>query len=157
MSEQPSAVRPWFCPQCGNSNASAASFCTRCGKANPISPSGNFEPGYSPIKPPPEYYQQVARPPQMQQYGTPYAPAQNPGYPVAPYIPKSRVIYILLAFFLGMFGVHNFYAGRNKQGVIQLLLTCLTFWLVVPLIAVWIWTVVEMITVERDARGFPMT
>ena len=37
--------------------------------------------------------------------------------------PKSRLIYILLALFLGGFGVHNFYAGYTGKGVAQLLLT----------------------------------
>ena len=34
--------------------------------------------------------------------------------------PKSQLVYCLLAFFLGIFGIHNFYARRWKQGLIQL-------------------------------------
>lgn len=36
---------------------------------------------------------------------------------------KSQGIYILLALFLGGFGVHNFYAGYYKRAVAQLILT----------------------------------
>src|SRR5436305_1615701 len=38
---------------------------------------------------------------------------------------KSRIAYILLGLFLGVWGVHNFYAGRTQQAVTQLLLTFL--------------------------------
>lgn len=37
--------------------------------------------------------------------------------------PKSYVIALLLAFFLGCFGVHRFYVGRWKTGLAMLLLT----------------------------------
>lgn len=36
---------------------------------------------------------------------------------------KSRLAAFLLAFFLGGFGVHRFYVGRVKSGVIMLILT----------------------------------
>lgn len=39
---------------------------------------------------------------------------------------KSRVAAILLAFFLGGFGVHKFYLGRVGQGILYLLF-CWTF------------------------------
>lgn len=68
---------------------------------------------------------------------------------------KERVAYILLGVFLGGFGVHNFYAGYVGRAVAQLLITLFLFWLVVPLIAVWIWTIVEVITVKADAKGVP--
>jgi len=63
---------------------------------------------------------------------------------------KSRVAYILLAWFLGLFGVHNFYSGHTKHGVIKLalLLACGLGVLVNP-----IWSIVEMITVKQDAQG----
>ena len=38
-----------------------------------------------------------------------------------PYSPKSRRAFALLAFFIGFWGVHNFYLGRIVQGVFQLL------------------------------------
>lgn len=133
MNETPSAVRPWFCSQCGSSNASAASFCTRCGSPNPLE----------------------ALQPQQMYYGAPNMAAQG-GYQMAPYVPKSRVAYIVLGIFLGTLGIHNFYAGRNSSGVAQLLITLLTFWLVIPVIAVWIWNIIELVTVDKDGRGVPM-
>ena len=68
--------------------------------------------------------------------------------------PKSRLIYILLALFLGIFGVHNFYAGYWGKGLIQLLLTLLSLFLLS--LIVYIWVVVEVITVKTDASGQAM-
>ena len=67
--------------------------------------------------------------------------------------PKNRVVYILLALFLGSFGIHNFYAGYIGRGLAQLLITLLLFWLIIPLLAVWIWVIVEMIVIDKDAKG----
>ena len=36
---------------------------------------------------------------------------------------KTRCVYIVLGFFLGGLGVHNFYAGRNRAGLMQVVLT----------------------------------
>lgn len=33
----------------------------------------------------------------------------------------NKVIYILLALFLGSFGIHKFYAGKNMQGILHLI------------------------------------
>ena len=49
---------------------------------------------------------------------------------------KSRVVYILLAVFLGFMGTHNFYAERYKIAVLQCLITAFTFWLIAPAIIV---------------------
>jgi TM2 domain-containing membrane protein YozV len=38
--------------------------------------------------------------------------------------PKSRTATTLLAFFLGAFGVHRFYAGKIGSGIAMLILTC---------------------------------
>jgi TM2 domain-containing membrane protein YozV len=35
---------------------------------------------------------------------------------------QSRTTYILLALFLGGLGIHNFYSGHTKHGVIKLVL-----------------------------------
>tara|TARA_Y100001970_G_scaffold286955_1_gene410391 strand:+ start:1274 stop:1531 length:258 start_codon:yes stop_codon:yes gene_type:complete len=37
---------------------------------------------------------------------------------------KSRITAALLAFFLGIFGVHKFYLGYTSAGFIQLVLSC---------------------------------
>jgi len=70
-------------------------------------------------------------------------------YPVAQ--PKTRVIFVLLGIFLGMFGVHNFYAGYAKKGAIQLCVTLLScFYLAV---ISWVWAIIEICTVNQDADG----
>ena len=66
---------------------------------------------------------------------------------------KSRLAYILLAFFLGGLGIHNFYAGYTGRGIAQLLITLFLGWLIIPAIAVWIWCIVEMIVVTKSANG----
>lgn len=70
---------------------------------------------------------------------------------------KSRLIYILLALFLGSLGIHNFYAGYTKHGIIKLVLTLCLSWLVVPAIAVFVWCIIEIIKVKADAAGTPFT
>ena len=36
---------------------------------------------------------------------------------------KSKLVAVLLAFFLGGIGIHDFYLGYNKYGVIKIILT----------------------------------
>ena len=69
--------------------------------------------------------------------------------------PKSRIVYIILAVFLGSLGVHNFYAGRVGAGIGQLLITLLIGWLVLPLLIVWLWVFIEICAVTRDGSGVP--
>lgn len=68
---------------------------------------------------------------------------------------KSRMIYIILAIFLGTLGVHNFYAGYKKKGITELLLT-LFGWLIIPAIAVLILVIIDICTVTTDANGNQM-
>lgn len=69
---------------------------------------------------------------------------------------KSRLIYILLAIFLGGLGVHNFYAGYTKKAIIQLLLTFPGFLLfMIPPFITFIWWIVDICTVTKDAEGTP--
>lgn len=84
----------------------------------------------------------------------------------------SRSMFILLALlpaFVGIFGIHNIVAGYIARGVVQLVLSFLTLGSVfggiaLPLcccigIPLWpvlfVWTLVEVIVVVRDARGVP--
>ena len=71
--------------------------------------------------------------------------------------PKSRLAYILLAIFLGGFGVHNFYAGYTTKAVIQLLLTVLLGWTGVVALGVLVWIIIDIIQVTADSNGVPMT
>jgi TM2 domain-containing membrane protein YozV len=68
----------------------------------------------------------------------------------APSAHKSRVDYILLGIFLGALGVHNFYAGYKKRALIQLSISVGTLFF--GAIAVWLWALVEICTVDRDAN-----
>ena len=68
-------------------------------------------------------------------------------------VQRSRTAYIVLGIFLGALGIHNFYAGYSGKGIAQLLISLLTGWLIIPLIAVWIWVIVEICTVTKDAQG----
>ena len=69
--------------------------------------------------------------------------------------PKSRLAYILLGLFLGGLGIHNFYAGYNGKGIAQLLMSILSFGVLTPV--VWIWNIVEIITVTKDVKGIPFS
>jgi TM2 domain-containing membrane protein YozV len=69
----------------------------------------------------------------------------------APSAPKSRTVYILLAVFLGAYGVHNFYAGDKKAGLIKLLVSLLTCF--IGAIPMFIWAIVDAINVKQDAQG----
>lgn len=65
--------------------------------------------------------------------------------------PKSRTVYILLAVFLGAYGVHNFYAGDKKAGLIKLLVSVLTCF--IGAIPMFIWAIVDAVNVKQDAQG----
>ena len=124
------------CQYCGNEVAPGCQNCPSCGAAAP------------------QPAQQQPFVPQNGPAGQYVQPAAN--IP-AGYEQKSRIVYIVLGIFLGGLGVHNFYAGYNSRGVIQLLITLiLGWWLVVPWIGVVIWNIVEICTVDKDANSVPM-
>jgi TM2 domain-containing protein len=68
--------------------------------------------------------------------------------------PKSRMSFVLLGVFLGMFGAHNFYAGYNGRAAGQLGLSLVTFF--VGALPAWIWAVVEVCIVTKDSKGVEM-
>jgi len=67
---------------------------------------------------------------------------------------KSQLVYVLLAFLFGIFGIHNFYLRRWKQGLGQLLLTTLTLSLGIIITA--LWTIINILTTHTDGRGNQM-
>lgn len=70
--------------------------------------------------------------------------------------PKNGVAYVLLATFLGNFGIHNFYAGYIKRAVTQLMLTLFSWVLLfLPLFAVQIWAILDMCLINKDVHGVP--
>ena len=62
---------------------------------------------------------------------------------------KSRITFVMLGIFLGIFGAHNFYLGHKKRAWIQLALTVLTFFYAAAV--TWIWALVDVCTMDRDA------
>jgi TM2 domain-containing membrane protein YozV len=117
---------------------------------------------HTPTPPPPRPAGAPPPPPAMSGFQTSHVPVMSyptfagyappPPAPINSYEPrKSRVVFVLLAVFLGAFGGHNFYAGYVKKAVIQLCITlfsCFT-WSFVS----WIWAIVEACIVNRDDDG----
>ena len=66
-------------------------------------------------------------------------------------VQKSQLIYVILALFLGAFGVHNFYADRWERGIIQLLITVFTGFL--GLIISSLWAIINIFSIETDGTG----
>ena len=66
---------------------------------------------------------------------------------------RSRIVYTLLGVFFGILGIHNFYAGRTYRGLWQLLITLFTGWFVFPLLAVWVWSIVDICVISTDGDG----
>lgn len=67
---------------------------------------------------------------------------------------KNGIVFILLAWFLGTLGLHNFYAEYYWRGLFQLALTMVAWmFMFVPLLFVAIWVLLELLFVNRDARG----
>jgi TM2 domain-containing membrane protein YozV len=117
--------------------------------APPTVPSGSG--AEMPPPPPPMAGTGIAPPPQAgpgpQQQQAQGSLAQY--YP-APQ-PKKRVIFVFLGIFLGIFGVHNFYAGYVKKGTIQLCITLLSCFY--GAVVSWFWAIVEICSIEKDADG----
>lgn len=82
---------------------------------------------------------------------------------------KSWLVALLLAFFLGGFGAHNFYVGRTGRAIGQLSLcafSILTSWLgigVFTAFALSAWVLIEFVMIiagaggyDRDSNGIPL-
>ena len=67
----------------------------------------------------------------------------------------DKLVYILLAFFLGALGVHKFYAGQIGMGIIYLVM-CFASFLVIPalvlLVCVW-WEIIVAAMANADENG----
>ena len=69
---------------------------------------------------------------------------------------KSSIWYIILAWFFGILGIHNFYAGYYIKGLVQLILTLISWqFMFIPLFVVMIWVFLEVLFVNKDAQGIP--
>lgn len=58
---------------------------------------------------------------------------------------KSIVVYLILAWFLGIFGIHRFYAGKNGSGLAMLLMGTIGWILIIPPIIAGVWALVDFI------------
>ncbi|MDB5679091.1 TM2 domain-containing protein [Sphingomonas bacterium] len=68
-------------------------------------------------------------------------PGSYTAKPPAPRSDRNKIVAALLAFFLGVFGVHRFYLGRIGSGVVMLLLTCT----IVGMVVTGIWAFIDFI------------
>ena len=67
---------------------------------------------------------------------------------------KNGIVYIVLAFFFGTLGLHNFYAGYWGRGLAQLCLTLVAPWfLYIPLLFVAVWVLLELLFIGKSASG----
>ncbi len=153
----------------------APSFLNLSGPSAPIQPEGTSEtlapqpalpvppvpPSATPTPPPPRPPGAMPPPRPPGVIYSNHAPAMTyptfGGYVAPPieihsYTPrKSRVVFVLLAVFLGAFGGHNFYAGYVKKGVIQLCITLFSCFF--GSLICWIWAIAEAFMVDHDDDG----
>lgn len=88
----------------------------------------------------------------------PQCGAATAHFPLMQPVPaKDRTTYILFGVLLGLIGlpgVHNLYAGHTSRGLVQLLVSVLTCWIL--WIPMYIWTIVEVCTETVDSDGRPL-
>ena len=92
-------------------------------------------------------------------YGQPAYGQPAYGQPFAAGAPKQWIVALLLAFFLGALGIHNFYLGYTTKGIIQLILTITVIG--APIAAIWAFIEFIMIIARSgsyayDAQGQPL-
>ena len=107
------------------------------------------------VPPPPAVTGTGVLPPPLPPTRGVYAPLQQQDLARGTRPSKSRQVYVLLGIFLGIFGVHNFYAGRIQRAVSQLCLTVLTCFY--GAVASWIWAIVEICIINKDGDGVEFT
>ena len=75
--------------------------------------------------------------------------------PREPTTDKSKIVAALLAFFLGVLGVHRFYLGRTGSGIVMLVLTITVVGTLITVPWSWIDTIRYLVMSDRDfARRF---
>lgn len=125
------------CEYCENEVSAGVSRCPSCGAAVKLSVDGTA----------------VAQP-KVDEVSTRIPKPTECEEVTLPHKRKMKAVYVVLGFFLGAIGVHNFYAGYKRRAIAQLLITVLSFGYL--LIVSWIWAIVEIIMVNDDASGRPL-
>jgi len=146
------AVRPVPGPQM--THTSNFSILQLSGPSQPAEPQNAPAQGAMPPPPPPVTGTGVPPPPLAPTRGV-YAPLRPQDLLPGTQPRKSRQVYVLLGVFLGIFGVHNFYAGYIQRAVSQLCLTLLTCFY--GAILSWIWAIVEICVINKDSEGMEFT
>lgn len=116
-----------FCRNCGIRIPDHSAYCEACGTPTSRAPAGSAPPTVG--GPPPPYA---------------YHPAA-----------RSRIAAGLFGIFLGSLGIHRFYLGYIGLGIIQIIVTLITFGIG------GIWGFIEGIVIlaggfKTDARGVPL-
>ncbi len=68
----------------------------------------------------------------------------------------NKIVYLLLAFFLGAFGIHRFFAGRVTSGVIYLLCSTVGAIIIIPPFIIIILVIIDFVKAvmsPADANG----
>lgn len=122
-----------FCKNCGQQIPDGSTVCFQCGTAQNAAPQA----------------QQYQQPYGQQPYG------QQPMY-AAPVAPKSKIVAILLCFFLGGWGIHDFYLGYTKNGILKIVLLFVTLGFGTA-----IWALIDFVrlligSINTDANGTPL-
>lgn len=154
-----------ICKICGKAMDDSYSVCPYCGAAS--EPSGNPNPdpqGQQQGQPNPPYGAPYTQTHSQQQYygGAPYGqaeqnpyqqpyPPKNNGYTPAPRPQRSAYIAAILAFFGGIFGLHNFYLDNKNRAICQLVVSIVGFvvTLGIATLAMEIWAIVEGLQLLR--------
>ena len=122
-----------ICKNCGNQMEDNAAFCTNCGTAVEAAP--------------------------VVEQSAPVTATVVEQPAVAPAAPKSKTIAVILAWFLGAFGVHNFYLGDTTKGAIKLAITVVSCGTLAIVSAYWGMAEGIMILTGKtttDAKGNPL-
>lgn len=85
----------------------------------------------------------------------------QPGFGYAGGEQKSKVVAGILGILLGSLGIHNFYLGKTKIALVQLLVSVVSFGFLAPVMGVWglvegILILVGHESYRTDSRGIPL-
>jgi RNA polymerase subunit RPABC4/transcription elongation factor Spt4 len=111
-----------YCENCGKEISDDAKFCDHCGGS--VSAPGQSAPVVIPASTPAG--QTVSAGPVCPNCGKEVSRQARAcpgcGQPIlGDSSPKSQTVVVILAFFLGVFGIHRFYVGKNGTAILQLL------------------------------------